>query len=56
MSAARHVHPGTGGFDLAGRLDEVDRVVVVLFNTGCHSKYVGVKNDVGWVKADGFHQ
>ena len=34
-------------FDLAGRFNEIDGVVVVLFNSGSYRKNIGVKNDVG---------
>ncbi|CAI8391233.1 MAG: Uncharacterised protein [Hyphomonas sp. TMED17] len=32
--------------DNPGRFDEVDGIIVMLWNSGCNSEYVGVKNDV----------
>ena len=37
-------------------IEKIDRVVVVLFNTGGNGKNIGIKNDVLWVEANFIHK
>ena len=43
--------PGQVGLDDARRLDEVDRVLVVLFEAGRDREDVGIEDDVGRIEA-----
>ena len=49
--AAAHLHARAGRLDDAGRLDEVDRIGVVLFETGRDGEDVRVEDDVRGVEA-----
>ena len=48
--AAADLHARAGRLDDAGRLDEVDRVVVVLLEPGGDRQDVGVEDDVGGIE------
>jgi hypothetical protein len=50
--AARHLGTGQVLLDPARGLDEIDAVVVVLFDAGGHGKDVGVEDDVLGREAD----
>ena len=47
---------GQGAFNLTHRIDEIHRVVVVLFDAGGNGENVGVKNNVFRRKANGLDQ
>ena len=49
--AAADLHAGAGRLDEARRLDEVDRVVVVLLEAGRDRQDVRVEDDVGRIEA-----
>ena len=44
--STRHLSPRQIGLDPARGLDEIDRVIVVLFNARRHGKNIGIENDV----------
>src|SRR5207244_10882790 len=44
--AAADLHAGASRLDDAGRFDEVDRVLVVLFESGSDREDVGIEDDV----------
>ncbi|OIQ65918.1 hypothetical protein GALL_525180 [mine drainage metagenome] len=44
--AAGNLGKRQGALDLAGGLDEIDGVVVMLFDAGCHRENIGVEDDV----------
>ena len=50
--AAADLHAGTGRLDDPRRLDEVDRVVVVLLEPGRNREDVRIEDDVGRIEAD----
>ena len=52
--AAGDVHAGAGRFDSRNRLDEIDRVVVVLLDAGGDREDVGVEDDILRREADLF--
>ena len=42
--------------DFLDRFDEIDGVIIMLFNARCHRKHVGIKDDVFWRKTDADQQ